>query len=570
VEHGLINDIAVCILMAWTMAVLARAIRQPPILAYLAAGIVIGPVGLKWVTDAHSIETVSGIGLILLLFMIGLEIDLKKILSSGKLIIATSLVQMLGGCALGFLLFKTLGFAAGGSGLDALYIAIACALSSTVVIVKLLYEKRELDTLPGRLTLGVLVLQDLFAILFLAVQPNLQNADWLALAKSLGSTALLVVFAFAASKYALPPIFRHIARSPELVLVGSLAWCFLVAGLAGVLHVSREMGALVAGVAISTYPYSLDVAAKVTSLRDFFLTLFFVGLGMTIPAPTTSALSWALVVSAFLITSRVLTVFPPLYAMKQGLRASLLPALNLSQMSEFSLVIVALGLTVNHLSPQTSAILAYTFVILAVLSTYLIGHSELWVSRLIPALKRFGFKDLDQATEFDRGAHRKIYVLGFYWTASSLFEELRRHSPEVLNEIVVIDFNPNVNRELTARGIPVLYGDISQRDSLHHAGIHHAEVILCSMPNSILKGTNNLRLTRELRALNPNAQLIMHAEVFSDVPQLYAAGADYVLLPRLIEAETLQSVLVAARAGRLAEKRAEVDAELADRNEVIA
>ena len=180
---------------------------------------------------------------------------------------------------------------------------------STVIIVKVLYEKRELDTLPGRITLGVLVLQDIFAILFLAVQPSLGNLQFSVILLSIGRVGVLVATALVLSRYVLPRLFHQIARRPELILLGALAWCFLIGEIAERLHLSREMGSLVAGVSLSTFPYALDVTAKVTTLRDFFITLFFVALGMTIPIPGLSVIGLALVIAAFTVVSRVVTTF---------------------------------------------------------------------------------------------------------------------------------------------------------------------------------------------------------------------------------------------------------------------
>ncbi len=276
---------------------------------------------------------------------------------------------------MGILFFWLLLPIAGGAW-DPLYLAIAVALSSTVIIVKVLYEKRELDTLPGRITLGVLVLQDLFAILFLAIQPNLGNLQISILALSVGRVFVLVGAALMISRFVLPWIFHRIARSPELVLVGALAWCFLVGEAGERLHLSREMGALIAGVALSTFPYALDVTAKVTTLRDFFITLFFVALGMTIPLPTASIVGFALIISVFLVVSRFATVFLPLYFMKQGLRASLLPAINLAQMSEFSLVLIQVGVAAGQTSAHAASAASLAFVILAVLSTFAITQER--------------------------------------------------------------------------------------------------------------------------------------------------------------------------------------------------
>src|SRR3954449_2779950 len=171
--HELIRDITLCILFAWVLGLLAHFFRQPLILAYLIAGFFIGPFGVGWVKSQESISVISELGLIFMLFMIGLEIDLKKIVRAGRVILFAAGGQLVGGCVLGILFFAAIGMSMGGGRFDALYLCIACALSSTVIIVKVLYEKRELDTLPGRITLGVLVLQDVFAILFLAVQPSL-------------------------------------------------------------------------------------------------------------------------------------------------------------------------------------------------------------------------------------------------------------------------------------------------------------------------------------------------------------------------------------------------------------
>src|SRR5208337_80719 len=189
-EQGLVSDIAICIIAAWVLAVVSQVARQPVLLAYLVAGFVIGPHGFQWITNAQNIQTISEIGLSLLLFMIGLEIDLKKMLSAGRVITVTALVQILGCVLLGWLVFDWIGPAA--TRLEALYLGVAAAMSSTVIIVKILYDKRELESLVGRVTLGILVLQDLFVILFLAIQPDLKNPAVAILLLALGKVVLLV------------------------------------------------------------------------------------------------------------------------------------------------------------------------------------------------------------------------------------------------------------------------------------------------------------------------------------------------------------------------------------------
>src|SRR6201746_2876113 len=418
--HELIGDITLCILFAWVLGLLAHFSRQPLILAYLIAGFFIGPFGMAWVKSQESISVISELGLIFMLFMIGLEIDLKKIVRAGRVILFAALGQLVGGCVLGILFFAGIGLSIGGGHFDALYLCVACALSSTVIIVKVLYEKRELDTLTGSVPLGILVLQDIFAILFLAVQPSLDNLHFGIVLLSIGRVCVLMATALALSRYVLPLLFRQIARRPELILLGALAWCFLIGEIAELLHLSREMGSLVAGVSISTFPYALDVTAKVTTLRDFFITLFFVALGMTIPIPNLSVIGLALMIAAFTVVSRVATTFGSLYIMKQGLRASLLPAINLAQISEFSLVVMQTGVAAGHISTETSSAASFAFVVLAVLSTFVMMRSDDITRMAIRLLKRIGVRDLDHDRAADgddqsgHGDSRRIVILGFF------------------------------------------------------------------------------------------------------------------------------------------------------------
>jgi Kef-type K+ transport system membrane component KefB len=574
--HQLIADITFSILFAWVLGLAAHFFRQPLILAYLVAGFLIGPFGMKWVKSQESISTISELGLIFMLFMIGLEIDLKKIIRAGRVILIAAGGQLIGACLLGVVFFVAIGLSLGGGGrFDALYLTVACALSSTVIIVKVLYEKRELDTLPGRITLGVLVLQDIFAILFLAVQPSLANLQISIVLLSIGRVGLLVATAMILSRFVLPKIFHQIARSPELVMLGALAWCFLIGEVAERLHLSREMGSLVAGVSLSTFPYALDVTAKVTTLRDFFITLFFVALGMTIPIPNSSTIWLALVIAAFTVVSRIVTTFLPLYFMKQGLRASLLPALNLAQISEFSLVIIQTGIIAGHITPETSSAASFAFVILAVLSTFVIMRSDPITRWAIGPLKRIGFRDLDHSQTADaehdagHGAARRIVILGFFRTASALLSEIEQQNKSLLEQISVVDFNPNVFRTLTARGIHVIYGDISNIDTLMHAGVGKAEIIILSVPDSLLKGANNEKLVRHVRSMNPDAKIVSTADMLADVSDLYAAGADYVTVTRITDAAELYKVIEAVDSGLIEDKRAEMDRLLSERREVL-
>ena len=282
----------------------------------------------------------------------------------------------------------------------------------------------------------------------------------------------------------------------------------------------------------------------------------------------------ALIIAAFTVVSRVVTTFTPLYFLKQGLRASLLPAINLAQISEFSLVVIQTGITAGHIKTQTASAASFAFVILAVLSTFVMMRSDQIVRMAIGPLKRIGLRDLDhshaeEGEEDGHGEGRRILILGFFRAASALLSEIERQNPGLLDQIGVVDFNPVVFQTLKGRGIHVTYGDISNVDTLVHAGVGKAEIIILSVPDSLLKGANNEKLVRHVRSLNTAAKIISTADVLSDVADQYAAGADYVVVTRLSDAHELFNVIEAADSGLLDDKRAEIDARLSERREVL-
>jgi Trk K+ transport system NAD-binding subunit len=278
-----------------------------------------------------------------------------------------------------------------------------------------------------------------------------------------------------------------------------------------------------------------------------------------------------LVFSLFLVGSRLLTVFYPLYRMKMGHRISLLPAINLCQMSELSLVLLTLGKKSGDVSENSISIAAIAFAFLAVDSTYAIFGNETLLRKTSLWLGFLGLPDLPDSASTTKhaGEGRRIFILGFCWTASTLLEEITRQKPTLLPEIQVVDFNPGVIEQLRKRGVHVIYGDISQRDVLLHAGVAGAQIILCTLPDMLLKGASNFKLLRQLREVNPTAKIIMHAEKLTDIPRLYAAGANYVTAPRLLEAADLIKVIEATDKDLLYEKREEQVALLEERHEVI-
>jgi Kef-type K+ transport system membrane component KefB len=575
-DPDLLTSIGLCIAVAAALAFVAHRLKQPLLLAYLLAGVVIGPrIGLGLISDEGSITTVAEIGLILLLFMIGLELDLRKLVSAGRAVIVTGILQVPLCVALGLGFFALLGFPIGSGDFRGLYLAVCLAMSSTMIVVKLLYDKFELDTLPGRITLGVLIFQDIFAIIALGVQPNLADPQVGKLVTSLAGGAALVGAAFLTSKYLLPPLFRSVAKLPELVLIGSLAWCFIVCWAASAAGLSREMGALIAGVSISTFPYNLDVVAKVVSIRDFFVTLFFVALGMEIPMPTPELLGMAALASLFLVASRLIVIFPILRTLGLGHRASLLPAINLAQMSEFSMVIAAIGLGFHHIDQKTVSLLIFVFAFTSVASTYMIGYSHPLQRALSRGLRAVGVSDIadERPPEAAHTAAPDVVLLGFFTEASALVHEYEMASASkphpMLARLLVIDFNPDVHAELLRRGIACRYGDVASMDTLHHADVHDAKLVVSTITDSILKGTTNLRLLKLARRIWPHAMVVVTATRTAGALALYEAGADFVFVPRLHSAAQMASILERGLAeGFTALRMAEIE-HMRRRNEVL-
>ncbi|HKW06179.1 MAG TPA: cation:proton antiporter [Candidatus Dormibacteraeota bacterium] len=574
VPTDLLSSIGICIGFAALIAAVTWRFRQPLIIAYLATGVIIGPIGLGFIKNQGSISTVAEIGLILLLFVIGLEIDLRKMAAGGAAVLLTGALQVPICVALGLAFFYLFGVSNGPHDYALLYLAACMSLSSTLVVVKILNDKFELDTLPGRITLGVLVIQDLWAVAMLAVQPNLVNPNLVPLLGSLWRGALLVVGGFAISKYVLPYLFRMVAKAPELVLVSALAWCFFLAGAASLIGLSREMGALIAGVSLSTFPYNYDVVAKAVSIRDFFVTLFFVALGMQITIPSLKVFELALIASAFVIVSRVVVV-PILYALRLGLRTSIVPAINLAQVSEFSIVIASLGVTLGQIKQDVLTIVIVTFALTSVVSTYMINFSHPIQRILTSFFKMLGLKDLDVGLEAAEVPREPVIFLGFFRDTSSILYEFEhegtaKEAREFVEKILVIDYNPHVMHELRKKNIKCIYGDIAHSDTLRHAGVEHADLVVSSITDDVLRGTSNLRLMKTVHNQAPNAKVVLTTEHIPQALHFYEEGADFVFVPRLYSAAACARILRKGLAGGFAEIRSQAIEHLSQRQEVLA
>jgi Kef-type K+ transport system membrane component KefB/Trk K+ transport system NAD-binding subunit len=566
----LLGAISISIVAAAVLALIARRFRQPLILGYIVSGALLGPhVGLGVITDEHSIELISEIGLILLLFIIGLEISLPRLLQAGRSITVSGLLQVPICAGLAWLALGGVA-AATGAAFDRLYLAVATSMSSTLIVVKLLSDKFEMGTFGGRVTVGILIFQDLWAIAFISLQPNLQHLQAALLIRSFAAGLGLLAAAALLARFVLPRLFRFMATSPELMLVSSMAWCFLVAGVAARAGLSAAMGALIAGVVIASFPYSIEVVSRVSGVRDFFITLFFVALGLKVPEPSLLLLLMALGGAAFVILSRFVAMYPIFAFLGLDTRTAGVVAINLGQISEFSLVIFSLGIGLGHVSQTAASLILYTLLVTSVLSTYGILYNHAVASWLAGIMERMGLprwlggKAPQQEGQPSHGhdVARDLFLLGVSREGLALIEHFERHAPAMKQRIVAVDFNPETLEILERHGVEHYYGDISNVESLRHAGIERASIVISGISDWFLKGTSNLQLLHEVRALTRSAKVVLTADTLEAARRLYAAGADYVLIPQALTAEHLFRIFSDSSPDALARARELQTAEL--------
>jgi len=541
----LVADLGLCLVVAGLLAVGFVKLRIPAIAALLGAGVVLGPAGLEAVQDRSSIDTIANLGLTLLLFVIGLEVNLKALLASGRTLVVTGLVQVPLTLAAGFGAFLVIGLTGWSlvtGTYAALYLGVACAFSSTLLVVKYLQEHLLLDSVAGRLSVGLLIFQDIWAIVFLALQPSFANPSLAPIALTFLGTAVVGVVATVVARFVLARAFHIVSRSPELVVTVALGWCFGVglfgANLGALAHrvginvevsVSMEMGALIAGATIATSPYAYEVVSRVVHLRDFFVTLFFVGLGMSIPVPDgVAVIALAAIVAAISIGLRFVVFLPVLYATGLDRRNAVDVSAKLAQVSEFCLVIVYLGARLGHVSGAHVSVVIFAFVITALATPVLFAVSDQLYASLRGVLHLVGIRSRGARAEAEADVPPRLVILGFHRVASALLADLGRLHADLLPHTLVVDTNSTIHAEIRRRGADVLYGDVASMEVLRHAGVDAAEVIVSTVPDELLKGTTNEQIVRQLRALAPNAIIIANCTKVTGVPPLRAAGADHV------------------------------------------
>jgi Kef-type K+ transport system membrane component KefB len=526
-------SIGLIIVVATVFAYLAKLLKQPLIPAYVLTGVVLGPL-LGIITNTAIITTMSEIGIAFLLFIVGLEIDIKKLSNVGLVSILGGLTQIVATFSMAFLVAMGLGFIPR----EAVYIGIIIVFSSTMVVVKLLSDKREIDTLHGRITIGFLLMQDIIAIFVLSTITSI-GGSILPIIVAFLKGLLMVLIAVIGSKYIFPTIFKFAAKSKELLFLMSISLCLLFAIFASYIGLSVVIGALVAGVALANLPYTIEIIGRIKSLRDFFATIFFVSLGLELILSSVTT-----IITPLIIFTIIIVLFKPAIIMficsffGYKKRIGFLTSISLAQISEFSLIIAAQGLLLGHISHDVFSLTVIMAILTIVYTSYLIKFEQFIYLKMSNILKPFDKFTKEEESELEylpKKRKEHVILCGYNRIGYSIARTLKRMKKELL----VVDFNPEVVIKLIKEKTHCMYGDVGDIDILERINLKEASMVISTVPTK----RDNLLLIRKLREVNKTASIFLTANQVDEALALYDEGADYVILPHFLGGEHF-SVLV--------------------------
>ncbi|WP_094561674.1 cation:proton antiporter [Synechococcus sp. 8F6] len=533
------HELAAILGIAGVIGVLALKLRQPLIISYILTGIVVGPAVLGWASGGSEIKLLSNIGISVLLFVVGLKLDVGLIRSVGPVALATGLGQIVFTALFGFLLCLGLGFAP----VKAIYIAVCLTFSSTIIIVKLLSDKREIDSLHGRIAVGFLVVQDIAVILAMILLTSFANAGGggfvsQALRLLLVGTAFVLGTA-ATMRWVMPPLLGRLAQNQELLVLFAVVWAVGLAALADSVNFSKEVGAFLGGVSIASTPYREAIASRLTGLRDFLLLFFFIDLGSGLSLSAAGLqLGPALVLSVFVLVGNPLIVVAIMGAMGYRRRTGFLAGLTVAQISEFSLILAALGLQLGQLREGEVSLITLVGVITIGLSTYMILGSDRLYGWLQAPLRMF-----ERSTPFSEisgsasgPVRADVVLLGLGRFGSAIYRQLQTHRLSILG----IDFDPQALRLAAAHGLPVQYGDSEDPEFTATLPLSSATVVVSTLPS--LK--SNAAIRHGLETAGFQGRFIATAHDEAEVVKLEAIGAQRTLLPFLDAAERAAELIV--------------------------
>ena len=525
-------ELTFIILLALITSIIANVLKQPLIIAYILTGVLVTSFFVDLITFSEVTLIFSKIGIAFLLFLVGLNLNPRVIKEIGVVATVTGLGQIVFTSVIGFILSLYLGF----SVVESLYISVALTFSSTIIIMKLLSDKDDLDTLYGKISIGFLIVQDLVAIFMLMLIPLLSNNLGISsLALSILRGAFLILFIWILSVYVLPKITKQIAKNQELLFLFSIGWCFLVASLFYYSGFSIEIGALLAGIGLSMSPYRLEIAYKVKPLRDFFIIIFFIILGSQMHLSSINSILFpAIIFSLFILIGNPLIVMILMGMLGFKKRNGFLAGLTVAQISEFSLILVALGVNIGHISQEMLSLVTLVGLITITGSTYMIIYAEKIYPLISKYLSIFERKGKLKDDSKPKGEYDAI-LFGYNRIGFSILKSF----DQLKIKYIVVDFDPNMIVDLTNRGKHCIYGDADDVELLNDLNLKKIKIVISTIPNI---ETNSL-IIKEVKNKNPNSVVMVTSHIIEDSLNLYKLGADYVIMPHFLGGEYVSKMI---------------------------
>lgn len=535
----ILSTLGVIIIAAAALGTLSHFFKQPIVLAYIVAGIIIGPYVLGLIHDSELIHVIGDIGIMLMLFLVGIEMNTEKIKDTGVVALGIGLAQILFTGGVGWLIVYLLGFDLTSS----LYIALALTLSSTVVCVKILSDHKTLSSLYGKIVIGILLVQDIVALICLIllnsfatpVEHSLVLDFGILLAKGavLGLVALFIL------KKPLATLYFRLAHSTELLILVSLSWCFLVALLAHYIGFSKEMGAFIAGLSLANLPYAMEITSKARIIRDFFITIFFVilGAGMTFTSLGNQIVP-VILLSLFVIIGNPLIVLVVMKHFGFDNRTSFFTGISIAQISEFSLILAALGVKLGHIGDSTIALISILAIVTISVSSYMTAYQQQLYRLCKPLLDLLPHRKSKhtEAHKVKADLFDHIIMLGCGSGGHQFLETLQTSQ----KSFIVVDHDPAVVNELNRKNIHCIFGDVQDEELFHTINVAKADLIVSFLPHV----EDNFFILNHLRELKHHSKPIFIAIVNTGHEgfAVFEKGADYVVVKSSLEAQHLRQL----------------------------
>ncbi len=527
-------EIAALVLLAALVGFVGLVLRQPLIVAFIAVGVLAGPDVLGIVSATAFIETLSQISIAVLLFLVGLKLDVGLVKSLGKVAVATGLGQVGFTAAVGFVLCLMLGI----DTTTALYIAVALTFSSTIIIVKLLSDKQEIQSLHGRIALGFLIVQDIFVVLAMVVLSAIgvgaadEGAGLIDILAVLAGGLVMVGLVALFIRYVADPLLGRIARSPELLVVFAVGWAAGLAAAGDAIGFGKELGGLLAGVSLASTPYREAIGSRLASLRDFLLLFFFIHLGAGLGLSSVSGqIVPALVLSLFVLIGNPLIVLAIMGYMGYRKRTGFLAGLTVAQISEFSLIFMAMGVSIGHVEPEALGLVTLVGLVTIAVSVYMITWSHHLYAWCEPVLGFFERRDPFREAEApapERPYDHVIFGLGRYGTR--IGEGLRARGFRVLG----VDFDPEAVADWRARGLDARFGDATDPEFTAHLPLEGTRAVISAVSRDrgpLTEANPQLALLEGLKSAGYTGRIVLSVARAEDAPLLEARGAGLVLSP---------------------------------------